>query len=141
MKPPEVVKGELVRQWLAKAEEDFGVARYLLAREAPYESAIAWHAQQAAEKLLKAVLVHHQVEFPKTHDLGDLVDSVAAVDSPLARLLGDPTALNPYGVEVRYPGNFPKITPEAAREAVDIVDKVRSVVLSTLKDYCEGEQS
>ena len=141
MKPPKLVKGELVRQWLAKAKEDFEVARHLLTRDAPYESAVAFHAQQAAEKLLKAVLVHHQVEFPKTHDLGDLLDRVAAVDGLLARMLGDLTALNPYGVEFRYPGDSPNITSEAARQAVEIADKVRSAVLSTLKGYCDEGQT
>ena len=60
MKPPEEVKRDLVRQWLTKAENDLGVARHLAA-ESGYFTAVAFHAQQAAEKYLKAFLVEHQV--------------------------------------------------------------------------------
>ncbi len=60
MRPPEEVKWDLVQRWIARAEQDFGVADHLIAHDAPWLNAVAFHAQQAAEKLLKAVLVRHQ---------------------------------------------------------------------------------
>jgi hypothetical protein len=57
MKPPDAIRRELVAQWLARAEEDLGVARHLLAERLPYYTAIGFHAQQAAEKYVKAFLV------------------------------------------------------------------------------------
>jgi HEPN domain-containing protein len=98
MRAPEEVTRDLVRQWVLKAEEDFGVAKYLVAENTPYLRAVGFHAQQAAEKLLKALLVRHQIEFPKTHNLGELLDLVASVDRHLAESLWDVTALNPYAV-------------------------------------------
>lgn len=59
----------LVRQWLAKADEDMAVAERLFKEEMPFLNAITFHAQQAAEKYLKAYLVHRQIEFPKTHSI------------------------------------------------------------------------
>ena len=135
MRPPEEVRRDLVRQWLAKAEEDFGVAEHLAAARSPYLSMVAFHAQQAAEKHLKAVLVHHQLHFPKTHDLGELLDLVAACDVALADALREVTALNPYGVEFRYPGDFPAITHGDAKTAVELAAKVRGAVRLALKDY------
>ncbi|MFQ6098037.1 MAG: HEPN domain-containing protein, partial [Armatimonadota bacterium] len=70
MRPPEEVKREFVRQWVAKAASHLGVARHLLSDGSPYVEVICFHAQQAAEKYLKAFLVERQIEFPKTHDLG-----------------------------------------------------------------------
>lgn len=99
MKPPEKVKRELVRQRLDKAEKDFGLAKHLVLENKPYFETSCFHAQQAAEKYLKALLVWHQVEFPKTHDLDEILDLVATIDSPLAELLRDVIALTPYGVE------------------------------------------
>jgi HEPN domain-containing protein len=69
MRPPEQVKLELVRQWLAKADNDLETAKFLFASGRPFFSAICFHSQQAAEKYFKALLTWHQIEFPKTHDL------------------------------------------------------------------------
>ena len=54
MKPPEEVRRDLVRQWLDRAGEDLGVTEHLLGSGVPYLASVAFHAQQAAEKLLKA---------------------------------------------------------------------------------------
>lgn len=132
MRPREEVKSELVRQWLAKGEEDFDVAEHLVSQGARYFRAAGFHAQQAAEKYLKALLVHHQVEFPKTHDLGELLDLLTSVEGPLASSLGEATALNPYGVDTRYPGDMPEISEDEAKRAAKLARKVRDAVLSVL---------
>lgn len=53
MRPPEDVKKEIVRQWLAKAEQDMNAGDALLAAEPPFLYPACFHAQQAAEKLFK----------------------------------------------------------------------------------------
>lgn len=92
---------------------------------APYLEAIGFHAQQAAEKSLKAFLVRYQIEFPKTHDLGELLDLTATVDSSFAGSLREVTILTPYGVGIRYPSDFPEMTRDDAQSAVELARKVR----------------
>lgn len=133
MRPPEEVKREFVRQWVAKAASHLGVARHLLSDGSPYVEVICFHAQQAAEKYLKAFLVERQIEFPKTHDLGALLDLVATTDPRLAESLRDVTALTPYGVDVRYPSDLPEITAEDAREAVELARRLEDVIRSVLR--------
>lgn len=70
MPPPDDVKRAIVRQWLAKAEQDLQAAETLLTAEHQLFYPACFHAQQAAEKFLKAFLAWHQIEFPKTHSLG-----------------------------------------------------------------------
>jgi len=50
MRPPEEVKKEIVRQWLAKAEQDMKAGEALLAAEPPFLYPACFHAQQAAEE-------------------------------------------------------------------------------------------
>lgn len=119
MRPPEQIRRELVAQWLERAEEDLAVARHLLTEDLPYYAAIGFHAEQAAEKFIKAFLVARQVEFPKTHDLGRLLDLVATIDASLSADLGGAVGLTDYGVDVRYPGDLPQLTAHDARQAVD----------------------
>jgi HEPN domain-containing protein len=135
MKPPDEIRREIVAQWLARADEDLSVARHLLAENLPYHGAIGFHAQQAAEKFLKAYLVTHQVEFPKTHDLGRLLDLIAPVDGALATALSASVQLTDYGVDVRYPGDLPQLDADDAKSAVDRAVEVRDAVTSKLESY------
>ncbi len=132
MKPPEEVKREFVRQWLRKGLADLMAARHLLGGGADLSYGAAFHAQQAAEKFLKATLVWHQVEFPKTHDIGRLVELVHSADPPLADLTREATSLTPYGVEARYPGDLYEPTQEEAQLAVTLAERVRDSVLQHL---------
>lgn len=56
MRPPEEVKRDLVRQWLAKADEDLSAAQALWSLGTAFFSTIGFHCQQAAEKYFKAFL-------------------------------------------------------------------------------------
>ena len=77
MKSPEEAKRDLYEKWIRRANEDLAVAEQLLYDGVPYFGSIGFHAQQAAEKFLKACLVWHQIEFPKTHDLEELLRLVS----------------------------------------------------------------
>ena len=56
-------------KWFKKAEQDLFVIKNIInIIDAPYEIC-CFHAQQAAEKYLKAYLTAHNVDFLKTHML------------------------------------------------------------------------
>lgn len=133
MRPPEEAKAKLVRQWIDKAEADLRAAQTLFANEPSLTSPVGFHAQQASEKYLKAFLVEHQVDFPKTHDLDKLKKLVAKVDRSLAESLPDLYDLTDYGVDVRYPGDLPELSLEDAHDAVDLAGEVRDAILKALK--------
>ena len=131
MKPPEEALKDLVRQWIAKADDDFQLAGKLL-EEREFLSAAGFHSQQSTEKYLKAFLVAHQIDFRKTHNIGELLDMVEKIDSELSRFLDKAIILNPYGVDVRYPGDIPDVNLEDATEAVEIARKVRITILKLI---------
>ena len=132
MKPPEEVKRELVHQWLAKAEGDWRVCHRLLDDSEPHSEAIAFHAQQAVEKYLKAALTWHQVEFPKTHDIRRLLELIGSCNPVLAESLSGTVELTAYAVEYRYPGECPAVTMEDAARAVVMADQTRSRICGQL---------
>ncbi len=132
MTPPDEIRRQFLTEWLSKANEDRAVARYLLETEVPYLGIIGFHAQQAAEKYLKAYLVWKQVEFPKTHSIEQLLDIVATCNSTLASSLHEVIALTDYAVEVRYPGNLPELTVKEAATAVALADLTYEEITSAL---------
>ncbi len=120
MKNRDEVRREIVEQWRSKADIDLAAAETLSGSSDALGYPIAFHAQQAAEKYLKAYLTHYSAEFRKTDDLGALLDVVAAIDPAPAADLDYLIELNPYGVEARYPGDLPEVTGDEAAGALSL---------------------
>jgi HEPN domain-containing protein len=135
MKQPEQVLRDLVEQWLAKAEVDYRTAQRLMRDQEPIREAIAFHCQQAAEKYLKAFLVRHQVEFPKTHNLEQLLDLMAPIAPELAASLEETEVLSPYGVDIRYPGDFPELLPGQENTVFELASRTREAVMTQLSRF------
>ena len=90
------------RQLLSKAEDDLYVVQCLAQDGKAPQWTIGFHAQQAVEKALKAVLSQAGVEFPRTHNLSLLVGLLAQHElgePPHAQQLAE---LTPFGVAFRY---------------------------------------
>ncbi len=136
MRPADEVKKDFVRQWLTKAEEDLRTCRYLLKSQVNVPAVAAFHAQQAAEKSLKAFLVWHQIEFTKTHDIAEILDLVARADEGLASCLQAASSLTPYAAEHRYPGDLPGPTMSDAIQALHIAEVVFEEVTSKVPSEC-----
>jgi len=109
--------------WVERAEEDYLLARAALRRKSPLTYGACFHAQQCAEKYLKAILVAKGATFAKVHDLLLLSDQCAKMGALVAIDAKRLNTLSDYAVRVRYPGEDP--TPEEAREAVEIAKDIR----------------
>ena len=134
MKPPEEeVIRKIVSHWLYKAHLDIESAEVLLSRDPPLLYPSCFHSQQAAEKYLKAYLTRCQVEFPKTHNISQILDLVGVVDASLAGELEPAAALTPYGVDIRCPEDTPEPDLSETRQAVALAQKVRDAVTKRLK--------
>lgn len=122
----------LARRWAEKAEEDLRTAEHMLTlrRGCPF-AVVCFHSQQCAEKYLKALLTLHSVEFPKTHDMVELLRLVPGGAGP-GLALSEVSVLNRYSIEARYPGDWEPFTRSDAEEAVAIARKVRRAVRARL---------
>ncbi len=105
-------------RWLRYAEEDLITAETYLQdpRVPPRQS--CWHAQQAAEKALKAVLIFLQIDFRRTHDLNVLRDLLPE-SWHLKTALLNLEDLNRWAVAARYPEDGQEATEIDASEAVE----------------------
>jgi len=92
------------RRLLAKATEDEYVLDRLLDDPGAPDSIVGFHAQQAAEKLLKAALFLGGVAPPRTHNLARLVDLAAEHHLNLPPECEQLRWLTPYAVLFRYEG-------------------------------------
>ncbi len=129
-RPEEIV--DKARQWVAHADDDLRVARHTLAmaEDCPY-GVVAYHAQQCAEKYLKAYLVLRGVDFPYTHNIAHLLE-LCATDTDWAERLKDAAELTSYAVTARYPGIEEPVTEAEANRAMAIATSVCDVVRAAL---------
>jgi len=93
------------REWVAKAEEDFARAASLARpRKKPLWAPLSFHAQQCAEKYLKARLNEAGLPIQRTHDLAQLLHQALRVEPLWAAFVQSLKQFSDYGVQPRYPG-------------------------------------
>ncbi|HLA16465.1 MAG TPA: HEPN domain-containing protein [Candidatus Limnocylindrales bacterium] len=135
MPDPEAV-AEVAMAWLRRARSDLVTARRALADRDELDPWVAsFHAQQAAEKYLKAALVVEQIRFPRSHELERLRSLL-----PTGWTLPDEAALaaiSRFAIAGRYPeGMFDagaEPTWSDAEEAVRVADTIGSAVIDTAR--------
>lgn len=93
---------DVTRALLDEAADDEAVARKLRGDAGVGDDVVGFHAQQAAEKLLKALLAARGAEYDHTHDLGRLLNRVAALGIDVPARFGALEALTPFAVRYRY---------------------------------------
>ncbi len=121
----------VAHEWITKAESDLRAAIYLLEpRPGQPTDAVCFHAQQCAEKYMKALLVFRGTDFPKTHDLEKLSSLLPAALRP--RLVPEEQRrFSGYAIAARYPGSG-EIPYTEARRAVAIARRVRREIRRAL---------
>ncbi len=124
---------EKVTKWIIYAEEDLQLARHSLSLESncPFRLT-AYHAQQCAEKYLKAFLVYHQIDFPYTHSIIRLLEICTAVKS--FEDIKDVENLSPYAITARYPGEDEDVTKEEAVEGIRLAEIVKQRIRNELNE-------
>ena len=124
-------RNSYVSEWVEKAEGDFETVRDLSKKNTKRQRyIIAFHCQQCIEKYLKAMLTYHKIEFPKQHDLEQLLVLLLEKEPlllPIRRSLGK---LTPFAVNFRYPGE--DIAPKEVRQAINITEQLRVVLRECL---------
>jgi len=109
--------------WASYAEQDWQLALSIFKRKKTMSIHVCFHAQQSAEKYLKALLIAKNVDFPKTHDLSTL-NSLCEKSAILTGFSAEKlTILSDHAVVSRYPGEEPSV--EDAREAIEIAKTIR----------------
>jgi HEPN domain-containing protein len=117
---------------LAKADNDLlNIANNLSSSRVPWDT-VCYHAQQVAEKALKACLVARGLAPPKTHDLPTLLRLCQEAGSAMEELEDDCRLLVRFGAAARYPGEELEPSKEDGLQAVEAAKRVKARVMSLL---------
>src|SRR3989442_128088 len=121
--------------WLRYARADLALARVPLPHGGLYEL-LCFHAQQAAEKSIKAVLLHYGIEPPRTHNLERLIDLLPTSISRTT-VLSQSARLTVYGTASRYPSDMEAASIEEYQEALCVA---KAVVAWADEDHRHGAE-
>lgn len=109
--------------WLGRAKGDLALAQVELPAGGFYED-LCFHAQQAAEKAIKAVFVRQGWSFPYVHNLGVLVAELERQGLAVPPEVKDAVPLTAYAYEARYPDVPAPVTAAERGQAVNLASRV-----------------
>ncbi len=128
-----MVDAIIVREWLAKADEDFEFARVNFEEGKPFFAQICFHLQQAAEKYLKTYIIAHELEFLKIHDLPLLLKICLSEDPSFEQLREDCEYLTTFYIDTRYPVHWPaRFSSQETQKAFNSAERIRMLVKNKL---------
>ena len=123
---------DLAHGWWRKGENDLANARLCVAANQALDTA-CFHAQQAAEKYLKAYMSLNEIEFPFIHNLEKLAELCARHDLNFTLIKEAAQSLTPFAIEARYDDEFwPDI--DTTREAIGIAERIRQFIIERLPE-------
>ena len=92
---------DVAKGWMRKAESDIDNLTTMMESGKALDTA-CFHAQQAAEKYLKAFLCFNGIDFPKTHDIEELLGLCATRDKRFSDLVEETVFLTDFAVEYNF---------------------------------------
>ncbi len=124
---------DISARWIQKADEDMKVVGHelKLGKTECAKGAVCFHAQQAAEKYLKAFLADKGKTTGKTHDIAMLLKLCAEYDGSFNKI--EAAELNFYAVQVRYPDEFIEPTFKQAESCTAKAKEIIAMVKNNLK--------
>ena len=124
---------ETVMQWIQKARNDLKIAIDELDCKDPTTDMVCFHFQQAAEKILKAFLIYHGKEYPKTHRLAALLALCSEFDPSFESLMeGGVDGLTQYATGMRYGESFRLPSDQETYHAMELAECVANFVMGKL---------
>jgi len=110
------------QDWLSHARSDLALAK-ISPPEGVMLEGLCFHAQQATEKALKALLISYHIELPRTHNIGTLLDLLPETLS-IPSQVEEAAGLTDYAVITRYPGDTEPVDMDEYKQAVRLADMV-----------------
>ncbi|MCP5103263.1 MAG: HEPN domain-containing protein [bacterium] len=131
---------QYIDNWLKKADSDLKIVEHELelSEEETVKDGACFHCQQAVEKYLKAFLISHKVDFPRTHSIEYLLEQAAKIDERFSDI--DVDELSDFGVDIRYPDSFYVPEIDEVTFYYDLAIKIKTLVLEKIKPVQEKEE-
>ncbi len=127
-------KTETLMRWLKPIEIDLAMINNSLTGSSPTAEGGAYHCQQATEKMIKALLIFHEIDFPHTHNLAKLLNLLPANDVLYLQLV-ELKYLTTYGFAFRYDEVYEDISAPSLSEIGKVETKLLTIYTILLNRF------
>lgn len=127
-------KHMIIKQWIHKAENDLKSAEILYSADEVLSGNVCTLSQQAAEKYIKALLLHLNVDYRRSHSLVYLLGLLEPFGGITDRMYDVGDFLTPFAVDIRYPGEL-EVNKADAQEAILGARMFRDFVLAKMPEF------
>ncbi|MCS6888432.1 HEPN domain-containing protein [Chloroflexus sp.] len=110
-------------EWLRRARSDLAIASIPLPPDGVYED-LCFHAQQAAEKAIKAIYQHYQWRFDYTHDIKELLAGLHRKGLAIPPEINEAATLTIFAHQLRYPSVAEPVSEQECAAAVALARQV-----------------
>jgi HEPN domain-containing protein len=124
---------EFARDWLRRAKSNLERARVGKTKDEILYEDLCFDCQQSAEKVIKALLISIDKEFPPTHSIARLLEIVSETKTEIPAEIQKAIDLTDYAVKTRYPGESEPVTKEEYEEALTIAETIYNWVSNIMK--------
>ena len=127
-------KNDVIREWLRRAYGNLVRAQTgKITEDFLYED-LCFDAQQAVEKSLKSLLIHHDIEVKKTHSISYLLTLLEDAIGEIPENVCDAEILTEYAVTTRYPGDWAPVGENEYHNVIELAKKTYEWVLQNLPE-------
>jgi len=112
-------------EWLRRAKSNLAIAKVHKTEDICWED-LCFETQQAAEKAIKAVLIHNKIQFRFVHDIAELLTLLEQNNIQFPEEIRAAAELTDYSVEARYLGPSEAVSEEEFVRALKIAETVVS---------------
>jgi HEPN domain-containing protein len=109
------------KSWFDRAKSSLAMSKNKFDKRICYED-LCFQAQQAVEKALKGLLIFHNIEPEKTHNLVSLIKELSKYIT-VPKEISETFILNDYAVQTRYPGHYTSVSEEEYNQAVKAAEE------------------
>ena len=127
-----------VEIWLQRARSNLAIARTGQQEHVLLED-LCFEAQQAAEKALKALLIHLSDEYPRTHAFTLLLTRLEN-HQEVPPSIREVVELSDYAVQMRYPGDYYPVSNEEYERALELAARVLAWVTAQIEQQESSQE-
>ena len=128
------MKSEDVDKWIASAESDFELAQKGKSSQKVLYITLCFHSQQTVEKVLKAILIHIEKPYPKTHNINLLLGLLEQGGIEIPTIIRDASEFTKY-TDWKYPDDVFEVEREEYKHTISIAGKTlewaKSIIYKT----------